>query len=64
MARRLYQDQANKKTRSLIKYLARYRDKAFNDLVADQRTAWDNLTTSAQAFVLLVKETPKEPNAE
>lgn len=64
MATRLYQDTGNKKARSLIRYLTRYRDKAFNDLAGEQRTAWDNLISAAQAYVLVIKETIKTPNAE
>lgn len=63
MAGRFYQDQANRLAAKLIRYLSRYRDQAFNNLVAEQRTAWDNLLSAAQAFVLVVKRTDVEPNA-
>lgn len=63
MARRFYQDQANRLATKLIRYLSRWREQAFNDLIAEQRTAWDALLSAAQAFVLVVKRTDEEPNA-
>jgi hypothetical protein len=63
MARRFYQDTGNRLASKLIRYLSRWRDNAFNDLVDEQRDAWDALLAAAQAYVLVVKRTDKEPNA-
>lgn len=63
MARKIYKSQANFFASELQRYLTRWREKAFNNMVDDEREAWDALILCLNAFLLLIKKTATENDA-